>query len=91
MDWKSLIALRLSELVAQKLASDPNLKLSQVEENLRKEIEREIQQHFLEEKQILEEVYKMMEDLEQQGHNFERGKMFPLLKKQIAKKRGFPL
>ena len=91
MDWKSLIALRLSELVAQKLASSSHLELSQTEEILRKEIENEIQQHFQEEKQILQEVYKMMEDLEQQGHDFERGKMFPLLKKQIAKKKGFPL
>ena len=91
MDWKSLIALRLSELVAQKISSSPHFKSSQPEETLRKEIESEIQQHFQEEKQILQEVYQMMENLEQQGHDFERGKMFPLLKKQIAKKKGFPL
>ena len=91
MDWKSLIALRLSELVAQKISSSPHFKSPQPEETLRKEIESEIQQHFQEEKQILQEVYQMMENLEQQGHDFERGKMFPLLKKQIAKKKGFPL
>ena len=91
MDWKHLIALRLSELVAQKVSLDKGLKPQQSEENLRKEIEREIQQHFQEEKQILQEVYQMMEHLEQQGHKFERGKMFPLLKKQIAQKKGFPL
>ena len=91
MDWKSLIALRLSELVTQKIASDKSLSLQKPEELFRKEIELEIQKHFQEEKQILQDAQKMIEDLERQGHQFERGKMLPMIKKQLAKKRGFPL
>lgn len=91
MNWNELIALRLSELVVKQLAEAQKIELKDAEENIRKEIEMEVQKNFQEEKELTEEVYKTMEELESQGHQFERQKMFPLLKKQLAKKKGIIL
>lgn len=91
MRWNELIALRISELVLKQLTLDDRIQLQKSEEDIRKQIERDIKSNFEQEREILEEVYEMMEDLEKQGHRFERGKMFPILKAQLAKKKGFVL
>ena len=91
MNWNELRALRLSELVAKQLSQDQRIQLKKEEEPIRLEIEREIKNHFQKEEELIKEVYKMMEDLEKQGHQFERQKMFPILKNKLAEKKGFVL
>lgn len=47
---------------------------------------------FAREHQLDEEVHKMMDDLERQNPgSFQRYKMFPLLKKRLAKEKGIVL
>ena len=91
MSKSDLVALRISELVVKSLAKDPRIQLKQEEERTRKEIEQEIQDNFRQEKQLIEEVYQMMETLESQGQSFDRQKIFPMLKGQLAKKKGIVL
>ena len=91
MNWNELSGLRISELVVKKLTEDSRIQLKQEEELVRKELEQEIQENFAEEKKLIEEVYQMMETLEQQGQSFDRQKIFPMLKSQLAKKKGIVL
>ena len=91
MNWNELSALRISELIVKGLAEDSRIQLKNEEEVIRKEMEREIQDNFTQEKQLIEEVYQMMETLEQQGQSFDRQKIFPMLKKQLAQKKGIVL
>ena len=47
---------------------------------------------FAKEAELDKEVMRMMDDLErQQGENFERHRMFLMLKKKVAEERGFIL
>ena len=91
MNWNELSALRISELVVKRLAEDSRFQLKEEEEVVRKEAELEVQENFIQEKQLIEEVYQMMETLEQQGQSFDRQKIFPMLKSQLAKKKGIVL
>ena len=54
-------------------------------------MEKEIHENFNQEKNLIKEVYKMMEDLEKQGQSFDRQQIFPMLKQQLAKKKGIIL
>ena len=91
MNWNELSALRISELVVKRLVEDSRFQLNGEEESVRREIELEIQKNFAQEKQLIEEVYQMMEELERQGQSFDRQKIFPMLKNQLAKKKGMVL
>ena len=91
MNWNQLSALRISELVVKRLVEDSRIQLQEEEEVVRKSAEQEIQENFALEKQLIEEVYQMMETLEQQGQSFDRQKIFPMLKSQLAKKKGVVL
>ena len=91
MNWNELVSLRISELVVQQIQKDERFRLKQSETETRKSIELVVKENFAQEKALTQEVYKMMEDLENQGHRFERRKMFPLLKAKLAKKKGFIL
>jgi len=51
-----------------------------------------VKQNFAEESQLDGEVNAMMDDLERKNPGeFQRYKMFPLLKKRLAKEKGFIL
>jgi hypothetical protein len=51
-----------------------------------------IANEYQREAQLDAEVHKMMDDLERQNHGeFQRFKMFPLLKKRLAKEKGIIL
>lgn len=91
MDWDELRALRISEWIVKSLESDQRIQLKESAESLLKQIEQEIKKHFQAEKNLTEEVYQMMERLEREGHQFDRQKMFPILKKQLAKQKGLIL
>lgn len=91
MKQNQLIALRVSELILKQLLLDSNLTLQTDQKNLRLVIEQEILKNFQTEQSIIDLAGSMMDDLESQGQKFERYKMLPLLKNQLAKKQGFVL
>ena len=91
MGRSELAALRISELVVKQLLKDSRIQLKREEESVRREVELEIQENFNQERQLIEEVYQMMENLEKQGQSFDRQKIFPMLKSQLAKKKGIVL
>ena len=91
MKWNNLFALRLSELVVKHILSDNKIQLLEEEKVLLNCVTGVIERNFQEEKKLDQEVETIMENLEAQGHNFERYKMRPLIKSKIAKKKGFIL
>ena len=91
MQKGEMLALRISELVLKHILADRRIQIHQSESAARKRVEQKIHENFNQEKELLDEIYHMMEKLEKEGHAFERQKMFPLLKKQLAKKKGFIL
>ena len=51
-----------------------------------------VQEEYAKERELDEEVHRMMDDLEApHPGEFQRYKMFPLLKKKLAKEKGFVL
>lgn len=51
-----------------------------------------IEKEFEVEAQLDKEVHKMLDDLERQNPNgFQRGKMFPMLKRKLAEQKGIIL
>ncbi|MBC6414787.1 MAG: DUF507 family protein [Bdellovibrionales bacterium] len=91
MNLNELITLRLSELLVKQMFKDQRVQFQKDKSQVRKEIEKEIQKSFEEEQNLIKEVYSMMEDLERQGHKFERQNMFSILKNKLAKKKGIIL
>ena len=85
------MGLRISELVLREIQKSPGFQISGSPEALRKRIAHLIQLNFQQERDLEREAARMMDDLEQQGHSFERGKMRPLLKRRLAEKKGFVL
>gem|GEM_PF-349291 len=62
------------------------------EENVYQRAFEIIRADFHREQALDQEVHKMMDDLERQNPNgFERYKMFPMLKKRLAKEKGIVL
>ena len=91
MPWNKLFSLRIAELSLKHLEQENSIEILQNQEAVRTLIQGEIDKDFEEEKLLDEEVLKLMDNLEKEGHSFERYKMFPLLKKQLAKKKDFVL
>jgi len=85
------MALRITERVVKSLDSEQRIQLKESEKSLIKQIEQEIKKHLQAEKDWTEEVYQMMVRLEREGQQFDRQKMFPILKKQLAKQKGLIL
>lgn len=91
MKWHELFSVRISELVLNQLQKEKEITLQEKKEGLRSRIARLIAADFEREKALDREVQALMDDLERQGHSFERYKMFPLLKQKLAKKKGIIL
>ena len=91
MKWNELFSLRISELVLNQLQKEREITLHEEKEPLRNRISLLITKNFEQEKELNQEVQALMDDLEKQGHSFERYKMFPILKKKLAQKKGFIL
>ena len=91
MKWNELFSLRISELVLNQLQKEREITLHEEKEPLRNRISHLITKNFKQEKELDQEVQALMDDLEKQGHSFERYKMFPILKKKLAQKKGFIL
>ena len=91
MKWSELFSLRISELVLNQLQKEKEIIVHKEAETLRNHISHLITQNFEQETELDREVQAFMDDLEKQGHSFERYKMFPLLKKKLAKQKGIIL
>ena len=91
MKWVELLSLRISELVLGQLQKEKEITIHEEEEALRSHISHLIAKNFEQEKELDRGVQALMDDLEKQGHSFERYKMFPLLKKKLAKEKGIIL
>ena len=89
MKKDELVALRLAELISHSLVRE--LSDKDQEKTLLSFVKARILENFEKEQDIINEARKMMDDLTDQGHNFERRTMLPMLKEKIAKKRGFIL
>ncbi len=85
------MGLRISELVLRELQKIRGIQISGSPEALRKRIAHLIHLNFQQERELEREAARMMDELERQGHAFERGKMRPLLKRRLAEKKGFVL
>ena len=91
MNWNELKAIRISELAVKNLLSSSAIQLEVSKEVLRKHLEIKIKENFRIEKEIEDEVLHLMETLEEEGKKFDRQKLFPMLKAQLAKKKGVVL
>lgn len=84
---KRLVALVMSELESQKVVTykaKPHEVLERAAQIVREDYQRELK--------LDAEVNKMMDDLERQNPGeFQRYKMFPMLKKRLAKEKGIIL
>ena len=91
MKWNELFSLRIAELVVKQLKQSTQITLHKEESFLMNHICQLIEADFDQEKKLDQEVNQMLEELEDQGHVFERRKMYPMLKNQLAKKKGIVL
>ena len=83
---------RIVHLVLQELKSSSAIEAKESNEKLASVIKSEINKNISEEAQLNQEVETMMDELERQNPGgFQRYKMFPLLKKKLAEKKGFVL
>lgn len=91
MKWNELFSLRISELILKQLSQNPQITLNKENSFLMNHVTNLIEDNFEEEKELDKEVNRMLEELEDQGHTFERRKLYAMFKKQLAKKKGFVL
>ncbi len=78
--------------VFKALCDVDNITINASKEKFKSVIMQVLKQNIEEERNLDQAVNAMMDTLEQQNPNsFERYKMFPLLKKKLAKQRGFIL
>lgn len=83
---------RLVSLIFKELKEANIIEFKTKEEAAFKRALEIVNSDFEREKELDEEVNKMMDDLErQQGADFQRYKMFPLLKKRLAEQKGIVL
>ena len=91
MKQNEMFVLRLSDMIARAVGKDKSMRLLTDEAALQRAIASLITRNFQTEKEIEQEADRMMDSLEDQGQVFERHKMRPLIKEQLAKKRNFVL
>lgn len=83
---------RLASSILKKLNDQKMVTYKEAEGKVLQRAIEIIKGDFARERQLDEEVNKMMDDLEQQNPGaFQRYKMFPLLKKRLAKEKGIIL
>ncbi len=83
---------RLVALVFRELKDQDLITFKESEDTVAQRGQELIRENFRQEARLDEEVNKMMDDLERQNPGeFQRYKMFPLLKKRLAKEKGIIL
>ena len=83
---------RLVQSVFRELKEQKTIQFKEKEEKAFQRACEIIRNEYTKESQLDEQVNKMMDDLERQNPGeFQRYKMFPLLKKRLAKEKGIVL
>ena len=83
---------QLSRQVIDELKAAGQLEFKVSEEKVYQRAFELVQENFDQESKLDQDVNKMMDDLEKQNPGeFQRYKMFPMLKKRLAKEKGFIL
>lgn len=82
---------QLSRVVIDELKASNQIVFKAPEEKVYQKAFELVQQEFQKEEELDREVYAMMDELEKSNADFERYKMFPLLKKRLAKEKGVVL
>ena len=92
MKWMEAHSALLAGFIYTECEKEQTVSLKQPKASVVQGIVSWIEKDFEKEKQLEEEVYQMLDELEKthQGQ-FERHKMYPLLKKQLAQKKGIVL
>jgi hypothetical protein len=83
---------RMAQFMIEELKSEDFVQFKQKEDIALSRAVAIIKKNFNDEKLLDQEVNQMMDDLERQNAGeFQRYKMFPMLKKKIAEQKGFVL
>ncbi|MBC87296.1 MAG: hypothetical protein CL677_08975 [Bdellovibrionaceae bacterium] len=83
---------RMIKYIFDELKSQSVVTFKTSEEEAKRSAIEAVKQNMADEKALDDEVMKMMDDLERQHQGeFQRFKMFPLLKQRLAKEKGFIL
>jgi hypothetical protein len=83
---------RMAKLIIEELKAEKFIQFKSNEQAVLSRAVAIIKKNYNDEKALDQEVNDMMDDLEQQhAGEFQRYKMFPMLKKKIAEQKGFVL
>ena len=83
---------RMAKLIIEELKSENFIQFKSDEQTVLSRAVAIIKKNYNDERALDQEVNDMMDDLEQQhAGEFQRYKMFPMLKKKIAEQKGFVL
>lgn len=83
---------RLSQLILKELETAKVIEYKSSTQQVLDRVHQIIKADYQREAQLDQDVVRMMDDLERQNPgSFERYKMFPMLKKRLAKERGIIL
>ena len=92
MRWTPQFSRYLARLVVTEWENSDGVEFKSSAENISKAVQNLLNQDIEKEKNLDKEVYALMDHLEKsQSESFERYKMFPLLKKKLAEKKGIIL
>jgi hypothetical protein len=83
---------RMADAVINSLKEQKVIEFKEKEEHVRERAAAIIRADFARERELDQEVNRMMDDLERKNPGeFQRFKMFPLLKRRLAKEKGIVL
>lgn len=82
---------RIVHHLLKEIQSSQAISLTADEDKIKSTIISVIQQNLEDETKLDQLVEGMMDELEKQNADFQRYKMFPMLKKKLAEQRGFVL
>ena len=83
---------RIAQAILEGLKTQKVIQFKEKEDVVLERAAAIVKADFIREKELDQEVNRMMDDLERKNPNgFERYKMFPMLKKRLAKEKGIVL
>lgn len=83
---------RMADAILSGLKKQNVIQFKEKEEVVAERASQVIRADFIREQELNQEVHRMMDDLERKNPGgFERYKMFPMLKKRLAKEKGIIL
>ena len=92
MRWMEAHNHWLAQRLVKNLEKNPSISLTKGTDEFVQYVYRILNQDFEKEKELEAEVRNMLDDLEQtHGRSFDRQKMYSMLKKKLAEKKGIIL